>query len=319
MILPVLLLLSLPLRDHGPGTSGGGLQTQSAETLAEGKVALGLRFDYARFESLSKDEIRSKTFKVDGDHAHLDTVDWTLLQTLELSYGVTDDIQLGYALGWYRASDLQEGHLHGDGSYGFHEFGDVSGGTDHWLTGKWRLMKGEEGQFAVFGGVKLPLGDDDEIGEDGDRNRPLEPSVQPGSGAFDVQIGAAYSRWLTEQLALDASIRFIYPFEARNFKIGERIEVGTAVSYRLTEFADDYPQLTLFAEAILRWQHENLEDDEEVVNSGGTTLFLSPGARLAVTKRTSFFVAPQFPVAQSLNDEQQETEFRFTAGISLAF
>ena len=67
-------------RDHGPGTSGGGLHTLSAETIKEGDSALGIKFDFARFESLTKTEIESMTRKVSGDHAHLDTVDWTLLR-----------------------------------------------------------------------------------------------------------------------------------------------------------------------------------------------------------------------------------------------
>jgi hypothetical protein len=325
-MIPLLLTLQMsllppepPLKDHGPGTSGGGLSTRSAETLPPDAVTASLRFDYTQFDRLSDDVIRARALDVSGDHAHFDAVRWTLLETLEFAFGAAEDFELGLSFGYYRADDLREAHVHGDGSLGFHEYGDVSGMTDTWIQAKGRLFKGPEGQFALFGGIKLPLGDDDEVGEDGTRNQPLEPSLQPGSGAFEVLAGAAYSRWLTERLTLDASLSYARRFEDDGFKIGGLVLFGVAAAYRFTEDMQTFPRPGVFLELLVRHLFENEEDGEEVVNSGGTTLFAGPGVRLAFSPRVSADLAVQVPVVQALNDEQQETAFKGSTGITFSF
>ncbi len=306
-------------RDHGPGTSGGGLLTRSAETLAPNAVTASLRLDYTQFERLSSSDIRSKTFKVYGDHAHFDAVRWTLLETITLAVGAMEDLELSISFGYYRANDLREGHIHGDGSYGFHEFGDISGSTDTWIEAKGRLFKGPEGQFAILGGIKLPFGDDDEIGEDGTRNAPLEASLQPGSGAFDAMVGVAYSRWLSEQATLDASATFTVRTEEDDYKIGNMFLFGVAAAYRLTEDAQAYPRTTVFLELIVRHLLPNLEDGVQVENSGGTAVFAGPGVRVGFSERVSADLSVQVPVVQDLYDEQQETDFKVSTGITVSF
>src|SRR5687767_10784673 len=132
MLSILLLCLCLPpdppepmKRDHGPGTAGGGLTTQSGEVLKRNAVSVSLRIDYTNYQKLSETEIRDKTNEMlGGDHVHFDAVRSSMLETFEISVGATDDLQFGFSFGYYRATDIREGHLHGDGSYGFHDFGD---------------------------------------------------------------------------------------------------------------------------------------------------------------------------------------------------
>lgn len=306
-------------RDHGPGTSGGGLTTVSGETLRPGSVSLSVRIDYTQFERLSSADIQERTLEVSGDHAHFDAVRWTLLETFEVAFGAAEGLQLAWSFGYYRGNDLREGHIHGDGSYGFHELGDVSGMTDHWFTAKGRLLKGPGGSLAVFGGVKLPFGEDDEVGEDGSRNAALEASLQPGSGAFDAQLGVAYSRWLAENLTLDASFSYTLRGEDDHFKIGDLVLLGVAFGWRFTETVRDFPQPSLFLEAHVRHLFRNEEDGERIRNSGGTVLFLGPGFRLGFSERVSWTIAVQIPAVQVLHDEQQETLFKATMGLTFTF
>ncbi|MBI4566256.1 MAG: transporter [Planctomycetes bacterium] len=305
-------------KDHGPGTSGGGLLTQSGAVLKLGAVSLSVRLDYTLFERLSETQIRDRTFKVSGDHVHFDAARWTLLESIDVAVGVAEDLQLGFAFGYYRANDLREGHLHGDGSYGFHDFADVSGMTDQWINAKWRALKGPEGSFALFAGVKLPFGDDDEVGEDGTRNEPLEPSLQPGSGAFDVALGTAYSRWLSENVTLDTSVSYTYRTEEDHFKIGDLVLFGIAVAHRFTENVRTFPQPSVFLEANVRHLFRNEEDGERVRNSGGTALFLSPGFRFGFSERASLTLSVQIPVVQALHDKQQETLLKVAMGVTVS-
>jgi hypothetical protein len=315
-----IIASALLLCDHGPGTSGGGVGTQSGETLGPSKMTLTWRQDYTQYERLSSDDIESRTMKMSGeDHAHFDALRWSLLETLEISYGLAEDWQFGYSLGWYKGNDLREGHLHEDGSYGYHEYGDISGMTDHWMTLKHRVLKGESGHLAFTAGIKLPFGDDDEIGEDGTRNAPLEASLQPGSGTFDFLFGAAFSRYLTPNVTLDTSLSYTARTIEDDYKIGDLILYGLAVAYRFSENAASTPSASVFLELNLRHLFHNEEDDEEVHNSGGTVLFLSPGVKIAFTPGAAFTLSLQFPIVQDLEDEQQETDFKATTALTLSF
>jgi hypothetical protein len=330
-MLPVLLLcLSLPAgpdpeylrRDHGPGTSGGGLSTASGEVMRPGAVSLDFRIDYTQFEHLSPTDIERRTNKVGGaDHQHFDAARSAALETFTLSFGATENLQLSFSFGYYYGNDVREGHLHGNGTYGFHEFGDIKGMTDHWITAKYRIARGEEGEgsLAVLTGIKLPFGDSDEVSQTSDGNEPLEASLQPGSGAVDFMLGFAYSRYLTANMTLDTSIQYTYRTETNDFKIGDMIMFGVATAYRFTESVLVFPQPSLFLELNVRHLFRNVEAEEKIVNSGGTVLFLSPGFRVAFSDRVAFSLAIQIPVYQGLNDEQQEALFKVSTGFTFTF
>jgi hypothetical protein len=307
----------LTLRDHGPGTSGGGVSTTSGETLKSGAVRAAYRIDYTQFERLSNQDIRDQALEVGGSHAHFDALRWTMLQTLEISFGATDDLELGLTMGNYRGNDLREGHVHGNGTPGFHEWGDVTGATDPWISAKWRFSRGPEGHWAVFGGVKLPFGDDTERGEGEDA--PLEPALQPGSGTFDVRLGLAYSRWITERVTLDMSAGYTHRTEEDAFKIGDLALVAAALAYRFAEDMRTFPATSVFLEAAVRQLLRNEEDGENVRNSGGTTLFVGTGLRISFSARVAWDVAVQIPVLQHLHDEQQESLFKVSTGLSFLF
>jgi hypothetical protein len=316
---PEALLLR---RDHGPGTSGGGLSTQSGEVMKPGAVSLDFRIDYTQFEHLSPTDIERRTNKVGGaDHQHFDAARSAALETFSLSYGATENLQIGFSFGYYYGNDVREGHLHSNGSYGFHEFGDIKGTTDHWITAKYRVAKGEEGggSFSVLTGLKLPFGDSDEVGQDGTSNAPLEPSLQPGSGAVDAMVGFAYSRYLSAAMTLDTSVQYTYRSEANDFKIGDQILFGVATAYRFTESVLVFPQPSLFLELNVRHLFRNVEADEKIINSGGTVLFVSPGFRIGFSDRVAFTLAIQIPVYQGLNDEQQEALFKVSTGFTFTF
>ncbi len=301
---------------HGPGTTGGAVSTQSGETLNPGQLAFQLTWNYTQFESLDNEDIKRRTAEVKGGDPDFDALRWSLLQAAELSYGVLEDFQLSLAIGWYRADDLKEGRLNGGGEPEVLEAVDVSGLTDPWIGGKYRVLKEPYGHWALSGGIKLPLGRDD-VRADGEAER-LEPSLQPGSGAFDFSFGTAYSAWLTSRMTLDASAQYTLRTENDAFKIGDRVEGGAALGYRLFEDNSIYPQASLFLEANAIHLFQNEETGHRIENSGGTFLFLAPGARLGITKNFSFSLAPQFPVLQALNDEQERTLFKVVMAVTVS-
>jgi hypothetical protein len=298
--------------DHGPGTSGGGASTQSAETLKPGKFSLEFREDYTEFQHLSQSQIESKA----ATAGTIDLLDRSFLHTVSLSYGVVESLQVGLSIGYYDAIKAREGELDsGTGDTEILTFGP-DGVTDLWLSGKYRFYRGPIGQFAVFGGVKFPTGRHHINNSEGER---VEPSATAGTGSYDGMLGFAYSRYLTSRLTLDSSFQYTLRTEHDDFRLGDRIDAGVAVAYRFTEDIQKYPQVSVFTEANVRHLFKSEDDGQRDPNTGGTVLFLTPGVRVGFTQNLSFTLSSPLPVLQELNGEQLKTSFKVNGALTLSF
>ncbi len=298
--------------DHGPGTSGGGVLTQSAETLKPRTVSLELREDFTEFENLSQTQIEAKAARAGG----IDLLDRSFLSTVSLSYGVVENFQVGLTLGYYQAVDAREAEFDsGTGDTEMATF-DPDGLTDLWLTGKYRFYRGPIGSFAVFGGVKFPTGKDDVKNSEGEA---VEPSATAGSGSYDGMAGLAYSRFLTSQLTLDTSAQYTIRTEANGFRLGDRVDAGVALAYRFTKDAQKFPHVSAFAEANLRYLFKSDDDGASDPNTGGTAVFLTPGVRVLFTRNVAFTLSSPLPVLQDLNGEQLKTAFKINGALTFTF
>jgi hypothetical protein len=315
---PLLLLLAavlVPSRvaraNHGPGTSGGGSATVSGETLRQGRFELSLRLDYTNFADISRDEAERLALRSD----EFDTLQESYLTTVGVAYGVTDDFQISTQIGYYAANDFIDAEVE-DGE-AESAIADPEGLTDLWLNAKYRVMRGRPGNLSLVAGIKLPTGKDDEELDNGER---LEPSSQPGTGAVDYQAGIAYSRFITSRVTVDASSVYTLRTEDDDhFEVGDRFDAGVAVAYRLTESIQSFPNFGLFGETTLVWLESDEEDGEENPNSGGWTVYLTPGVRVRFNDNVALTVAPSIPVYQDLNGEQVEADFKLAAGLAFTF
>ena len=344
--------LALPLAaraDHGPGTSGGGGTTQSAETLKPRHWAADLRLDFADFENVSDRNILGRAEKSGG---HFDALDQSYLSSVALTYGVLENFHLGLSIGYYHADGAREGgghhdeaeagHAHAEPAHAehggeAHEHAEAEGGehahgaeeeeaeierfnpdglTDLWLTGKYRFYRGPAGQGAVFGGVKFPTGRHDVRTNTGD---PVEPSATAGSGSWDGMLGLAYSTFLTRRFTFDVSAQYTLRTEHDDFKIGDRFDAGMAVAYRFSDDLERFPQFSVFAETNVRHLQKSEESGERDPNTGGTALFIGGGLRARFSPHAALTISPSFPVLQDLNGEQLETTFRLVTALSFSF
>lgn len=298
----------------GPGTAAGGVQVWSARTIARGTFAIVLRADYTRFESLSPAEIEAMTLEVSGGHRHLDVVDHSTLGTLGLSFGLTDNLEVGVVLGYYAATGVGEGHSLGGTSYEFYDYGDIDGLVDTWLLAKLRVHSSPGGDFTVIGGLKAPTGDDTVTFE----GEPIDQALQPGSGSWDASLAFAFTRDF-DRFTMDASAQYILRTEAHDYQVGDQANVGVSLSMRFFASTDENRTLAGFVESIVRDQAENEQDGEAHVNSGGTTVFVTPGLHADLSAHTRASVGVQLPVVQRLNDVQQETDYKVTASLRVSF
>lgn len=349
--------ITVALADHGPGTSGSGVNTETAETLPARRWSATLRNDWTEFDSVGPEAAAGQD--------HFDFIDRSFLTTLSIGFGITENFQLSLAFGYYAADGTRQiAHSHGEGEEEDHhaenaehehaaetpshthapgtpahehepapepaapepvdehteapqiDSFDPDGWTDLWLTGKYRLYRGPLGQFALFGGLKFPVGDDRVFTSSGER---VEPASTPGSGAWDGMFGAAYTQVLGPNVALDASAQYILRGEAHDYRLGNRFDAGLAVGWRFIGSAKSFPQASLQAEATVRSVRSSNVSGQREQNTGGTVLFLSPGLRIRVTEHAAVSVGIHFPVVQELTGEQVETDFRLTTSATFTF
>jgi hypothetical protein len=317
MILPALALAGMlctgaPLRaNHGPGTSGGGSSTASGETLKQGRFDLSLREDFTQFEDVSTAGAERRALR----SGEFDALDNAVVTTAGVAYGITDDLQISAAIGYYWGSNFVDAESE-DGVTAESSTADPEGLTDLALTLKYRLIHGPIGNVAVIGGVIAPTGRDDVRLSNGEL---LESSSQPGTGAWAYQIGLAYSRFLTSRVTVDASGIYTIRTPHDGFEVGDRVDLGVALAYRLTESIQSFPNWSLFAEANAVWLGKDEDAGELNPNSGGWTVYLTPGGRIRFNPNVALTLAPSFPVLQELNGEQIEAQFKLAATLSVSF
>jgi len=309
----VLCFLFTPFAfaNHGPGASGGGSATISGETLKPNHWEISLREDYTQFEHFTRAEAEQRAI-AGGD---FDALDHGFITTADIAYGVTEDFQVDAALGYFLGRDFISAEQTGPGTTEVSR-AEPSGLTDMSLTAKYRFMSGKPGNIALVTGVVLPTGRTNVALAN---SEPLSPTDQPGTGRFGLPAGLGYSRFLTPQLTIDASFLYTYRFEKDNFKVGNRLDAGVALAYRLTESIKTFPQYSLF----LEFNDVNLDQDRDHgakdPNSGSNTLYTTPGFRMRFNPTAALTLAPSFPIWEHLNGNQGRVDFKFALTLSFSF
>jgi len=306
-----LVVCSNAFANHGPGASGGGSATISGETLAPGRFELSLREDYTQFEHFSKSAAINRA-RVGGD---FDALDRGFITTAELTYGVTEDFEIGGSIGYFIGHDFRGADLEEDGEVNTSTT-NPDGLTDLALLAKYRLLKGRPGNLSIVGGVIIPTGRSSVALGNGEG---LSPTDQPGTGRWGLPIGLAYSRFLTSRLTIDASVLYTYRFQKDDFKVGDRLDSGLALAYRLTDSIKTFPQYSLFTELNDVYLFNDRVAGENDPNSGSNTLYITPGFRVRFNEGASLTVAPSFPVVQDLNGDQGKVDFKVAITLTVGF
>ena len=108
-------------------------------------------------------------------------------------------------------------------------------------------------------------------------------------------------------------------YENENFRVGERVDTGIALAYRITDSIKQYPQTSLFMELAHQYIGKDNDDEGSNPNSGGDTIFLIPGVRMGLKEDVGLVLAPSIPILQSLNGEQLKTDFRLLSQLFVRF
>jgi hypothetical protein len=235
--------------------------------------------------------------------------EWTFQGTSEGRAGVdevaVDSHVLGLTLGWvpvprvrlalamplvHRHAELVSGQDHvGVG------FGDLT------LGGQFRLGTGPLAGLSLVAAVRFPTAPELET----DEGEALELDAQVGTGAFvgfaGLQWGERYGSWSPSARA----VAFVPSSSRFGFEPAPGVLFHAGAEYE----ALDWLALGLGLDG----RYEGVETSEgaggievDEPNSGGTVLFVSPGARVALTDGLELVVEGRLPVVSALRGAQWE-------------
>jgi hypothetical protein len=213
--------------------------------------------------------------------------------------------------------DREHMHIHNHGgaqipeAWDFRELGDAR------VLARRRLATYEtaEPTLGIAGvnfGLKLPTGRTDVRNTEGEL---AERTLQPGTGTTDAVAGVYYTRILpTRNLSWFAQAMLQLPLNYReDYKPGKRLSLDAGVRYGV----GDNLGLMLQANALVKARDSGNQAEPE--DSGGRSLFLSPGVGYAVTKSVQVYGFLQLPVYQYVNGVQLTARHAVAIGVTSRF
>lgn len=222
-------------------------------------------------------------------------------------------------------------------------FGDVT------MLGQYRFHNNASSgtSAAVLFGFKAPTGATNRIDNYG---KLFEAQFQPGSGSWDGLFGAALTK-RTGRWSFDVSgLYWLISTGTQDTNLGDRFIFGAGVSYRLVGPIGSAKEIALHAycmepknqlheHCLYHANHDHSDmmktpytldlvlelngewhDKQRIAgvpdpNSGGTTVYLSPGVRVGVD-RFSGFLSVGVPVVNQHNGIQSKPDWRVLTGVS---
>jgi hypothetical protein len=280
-------------------------------------VTPGTRFDL-HYEYINQNHVqngrrRIGVGEIPRDHDEVQTVNRNFIGTLDhnfdANWGVTATLPI-----------VRRTHFHiqnnNDGTqtpenWKFTEVGDLR------LLGRYQFAPTETpehalGQSGLLFGLKLPTGSFKVRNSVGER---AERTLQPGTGTTDALFGAFLRRafplkdlsWFVQGLVQ-------IPFTTReDYRPRRRINVDAGMRYEATEKLG----LLLQMNGLINGRDGGAQAEAE--DSGGGSLFLSPGVAYALTKDLQVYSFLQLPLYQFVNGVQLVADRALVVGLSTRF
>jgi len=293
-----IILLLLPSLCFVTAIVSGPINNDSALTVAKGLIIFREQIKYT---------------KKSHDPSPLNRIAKILEVPSVLLYGLTEKIVLIGKYPFFRKKLMvrESGGYKTRKSFGF---GDLT------IRGKFRFFTSDEPgkttRASVIAGIKFPTGSSrkkDCFGE-------IPRSIQLGTGSWDFPFGLVYTN-VTLQREIDIVAQFkVNTKDKIGFKFGNIFRHDLSYQYRI--FPKKVTATSSFIYAVIEangiWKQKNKNCAIVDNNSGGYTLFISPGLQY-VRERFVAEIAVQIPAIQKLNGQQPKVRFSFVAGFRALF
>ncbi len=163
-------------------------------------------------------------------------------------------------------------------------------------------------RLAWKAGIKLPTGDEN-----------ISPAL--GSGAVNFIVGGLFT-YIEDRFAMHHDLSYKINTEANGLRIGNRIQHNVAFEYRmLPERFKSIKDTTLnlIVELNSNYQARSKSGGQSLSNTGGATLFLSPGLQIVAGPRFILEGLFQYPLIQELNGTQLGVDYTASLGFRYSF
>ena len=169
-------------------------------------------------------------------------------------------------------------------------------------------------RMALFGRLKLPTGDSNAVGSEG---QALPKSLQLGTGSVDGSAGFILTHSVGP-LGLSGDVIYDVNSENDGFAFGDVLHYDVALGYRiLPRIYRTYPakQINIYLEANGTWSRQNTLQGGLLNDSGGSLLLLSPGIQFIPLANFLVEATYQVPVWHGLNGSQLGFNPTFKIGL----
>lgn len=329
--------------------------TESAQTLNSGQIAAGVRAEYQQLRPY--DDAKLSTLRREdgaanpdlyqegaGDHnrqANLHSVNDLLGGSFRLAYGITDDLTVGLRLpflyrdGIREVSDghIEDGEHHGTNNIADHGSSEGIGDMSFW--GQYQFYKDSKQSAALMLGMKAPTGETTNEGykrfynhttgadvalPDDVTSRRLETHLQPGSGSWDGMFGLAYGYDLGVVQLNTSAMYTLATKGSQDTDLGDGFNYNFAASLPVKYMTPCAAcSWNLVLEANGEWRDQEKRGNNITIgNSGGNTLYISPGVRFISGQNWNVGTSVGYAVIHDLHGNQSDPDYRVMGAFNMA-
>ena len=273
----------------------------------------GLRFDL-RYDNLNQNQVRAGTgavgaWPLPGHEQELFTKNQYL--TAGIDYSASPNWGFNLELPVIDRSHATNGMAFDGSDAGTshsQSLGDVK------LIARYLGLR-EEGNTGLQFGLKLPTGSHSQTFSGGAiAGAVLDRGLQPGSGTTDAILGVFHFASLSQNWDYFGQATAQLPLNRSDgFKPGNALNLNAGFRYLGLDAI--VPQIQVNARVSLKDSGANATPDD----SGGKTIYVSPGVSFPVGEKTKVYGFLQLPIYQNLNGYQLAPKYTFSVGTRFEF
>ena len=273
----------------------------------------GARLDL-RFEYLDQDQPRAGrdavgVCEISKHDDEVRTVNRNLIATLDYSFNPRWGLSV--QVPWVTR---EHSHIHNHSGEQIPEAWDLDGVGDIRVIARRQLMQVGDRDAGMSAGVKLPTGEYDQTNDDGDL---AERSLQIGTGTTDIIAGFYYNALLrpgSSPLRGFAQLQTQYALdEHKDYRPGYQYSLDTGLAYGLNAKWNALLQLNT------QIKGRDRGDEAEPQDTGGSFVWLSPGASYGIGDHYRVYGFVQAPLLQRVNGVQLTADVAYVVGVNARF